>query len=755
MKINMFLKKSAVITIAIIGMQSCTSESPFSYEGEGTVSFRTEMYSDVAFETRDLDTQTKSSLEENLTIYIENSKGVIQRYIGKSSLPSSLTLPVGNYVIEGWTGDSASADFNKKFYRGYTPFEVKAGQNNTVKFDVNIANVIVSIDASEVDDDFLKDLKVEFNHTRGSLEFDNAKVTAGFKGYFMMPTNDNTLNYKVSLKGEDGNLVEREGTISNVERAHEYKLFLAVKEPENKTGSALIKIQIEDIPVLDQSMHIYPKPSFKATYGIGNDVIDLTQSQIECIDECYDLGLRIVGYGGLTNITMNFKDGFNSSDWSQVNGVNLKGSEKENAKSILTSKGIKIEEIENEITDYEQNIKEHVLRLNFSGADFLEKLEQIDTPYIIEVNAIDGRSYSNSIEISIARTEKAVTKNLVGSIEAPETSGKENPFAILTTSAELEGVIYSEEVQSYGIEYRIENSNSEFTQIFANGTRAENTSFKVKLEGLLPGTTYEYRAFADEFHESKTKKFTTEAKYLIPNANMNDWSTGSDKAYIPSNDGNVTFWDTGNHGSITLNKNLTTGDSNFDNGNMVAKLQSQFVNFLGIGKFGAGNLFVGKYVETNGTNGILQFGRQYNGSHPSALNVKVHYIPGQATKNTYNDKYIKQGEYDKGQIYIALTTAPIDIETADKESEAKLFNQYADEVLAYGELTFQSETQDTGLVETQIPFYYNDKAKTNAPVYLVIVCSASKYGDYFCGGVESTLYVDDFELEYGEIQWAD
>ena len=754
MKTNLihFLNMTVILGTLIFS-QSCTSETPFSSEGEGTISFRTEMYGDIAFETRTLDEQSKYALEEDLTIYIENSRGVIQRYKGKSSLPESLTLPVGSYAIEGWTGDSLSADFEKKFYRGYKQFNVEAGQNNTVAFNVNIANVIVSVDLSKVETE-LKDLKVKFNHTRGSLEFDNNTIAAGKKGYFMMPTGDNNLKYKVTVTGDDGNLIEKEGIINNVERAHEYSLQLAVEETENTNGGGLIQIQIKDIPVLDHQMDIYPKPSIKATYGVGQSIINLDEEQIDCSENCYDLGLRIVGYGGLSNLSLTFKDGF-GNEYDSVNGVNLKnnGSEKDDAKNTLTTHGITIEEVENDIEDYKQTVKENVVRFNFSGSQFFANLPQIDTPYIIEVNATDGRSYNSQATISIARTENAITKNLVGSIEAPDTYGSSDPFAILTTTAMLEGMVYSDEAKDYGIEYRIKDSGDAFTKVYPSLTRASGERFTVKLTGLKPGTTYEYHAFAEGYTESKNRIFTTEGKYLIPNADMSNWSTASDGAFVPSADGKVSFWDSGNHGSITLKVNLTTGDNSFIPGNTVAKLQSQFVNFIGIGKFGAGNIFTGRYVDTNGTNGVLQFGREYNASHPSALNVKVNYIPGVASNKTYNDKYIKQGEYDKGQIYIALTTAPIDIETSDKEADAKLFNKDAEEVIAYGEYTFESKTDSNGLVDLNIPFKYNNRSKSKAPKYLIIVCSASKYGDYFCGGVESTLYVDDFELEYGDIQW--
>lgn len=40
------------------------------------------------------------------------------------------------------------------------------------------------------------------------------------------------------------------------------------------------------------------------------------------------------------------------------------------------------------------------------------------------------------------------------------------------------------------------------------------------------------------------------------------------------------------------------------------------------------------------------------------------------------------------------------------------------------------------------------RVTNRVPTYIVIVCSASKYGDYFVGGRGSTLYVDEFSLDY-------
>ena len=42
-----------------------------------------------------------------------------------------------------------------------------------------------------------------------------------------------------------------------------------------------------------------------------------------------------------------------------------------------------------------------------------------------------------------------------------------------------------------------------------------------------------------------------------------------------------------------------------------------------------------------------------------------------------------------------------------------------------------------------------DYTTTNvAPTHLIVVCSASRYGDYFTGSSDSEMWVDDFELIY-------
>ena len=44
---------------------------------------------------------------------------------------------------------------------------------------------------------------------------------------------------------------------------------------------------------------------------------------------------------------------------------------------------------------------------------------------------------------------------------------------------------------------------------------------------------------------------------------------------------------------------------------------------------------------------------------------------------------------------------------------------------------------------------------TRTPKYIVLVAAASKYGDYFSGGVGRVLYVDEFSLVYDPAELAE
>jgi hypothetical protein len=95
-------------------------------------------------------------------------------------------------------------------------------------------------------------------------------------------------------------------------------------------------------------------------------------------------------------------------------------------------------------------------------------------------------------------------------------------------------------------------------------------------------------------------------------------------------------------------------------------------------------------------------------------------------------------------VYVALTdwTAPFEIRTNPKTRN--LFDKNADYVIAYGIVeTGKSIDQWT---EFTVELDYRDTNRK--PSYILIVSSASKYGDFFTGGSGSTLMIDNYWLEW-------
>ena len=102
-----------------------------------------------------------------------------------------------------------------------------------------------------------------------------------------------------------------------------------------------------------------------------------------------------------------------------------------------------------------------------------------------------------------------------------------------------------------------------------------------------------------------------------------------------------------------------------------ARLESKLAGVAGIGKLAAGNLFIGKYVGTRGTNGIVGFGRPFT-QRPVALKGWVKIYPWLITDvgtTQPTGMTIAKGDPDNGIIYVALGTwTPAEYGYCEKES---------------------------------------------------------------------------------------
>lgn len=307
------------------------------------------------------------------------------------------------------------------------------------------------------------------------------------------------------------------------------------------------------------------------------------------------------------------------------------------------------------------------------------------------------------------------------------------------TRATIEGRVTSG--VTLQIEYR-QQGNEEWTQLNENQIQRQGVSFVATLLGLQPETTYECRSIHNgEAHQ--TISFTTAGTPTLPNMNFDEWNLqGDDKRplWCPWKEGDDMFWDTGNHGATTVGPSNSVPTTETCNGQgFAALLESKYI----VIKFAAGNIFTGKYKSTDGTNGILDFGRPFSG-FPTKLRINYKCQTGEINKCA-SDKYRDLvGRPDSCQIYIALTDWDEPFEIRTRPSNLQLFDPNDPHVLAYAEI-IKGENVDNWTQE-DLELEWRDYKRT--PKYILIVASSSKYGDFFTGSDKSKLWVDNFELIY-------
>ncbi len=342
------------------------------------------------------------------------------------------------------------------------------------------------------------------------------------------------------------------------------------------------------------------------------------------------------------------------------------------------------------------------------------------------------------------------------------------------------------DISSLKFQYREKDTEAWTDAEATEETDEESNKFYTGKTGeLKPATKYEYRlASADgKSFTTPAEEFTTEAATVLPNSSFDGWSDASFKTYngVPypiaptetivygtSGDKSpISFWDSGNAGGAMAEKYPT--EKFEENGKTGAKLSSQFVGILGAGKFAAGNIYTGHYYYTSiwPMGAQIFFGQPFT-SRPTQLKGRFKYTRGTTIdygEDPYKSELSKSGG-DQCGLYIALTdneglecdgnkyAFEIDnLASADDADHFKYkntidFSEKNKNIVAYGTI---SETEAKGTGEWQdfvIDLKYRDL--TRVPKYIIVVASASKYGDYFTGSSGSVMYIDDFELVYGD-----
>lgn len=302
-----------------------------------------------------------------------------------------------------------------------------------------------------------------------------------------------------------------------------------------------------------------------------------------------------------------------------------------------------------------------------------------------------------------------------------------------------------------GCEYKKEG-DTDWTRVDASELTHDGGNFTARIIHLQANTTYVCRAYSGEEYGSEVS-FTTGEEATVPNMGFENWHQDG-KVICPWQEGEDSWWDTGNWGSTTLSEkdNITLSTEDIrtgSTGKFAAILKSQKI----VVKFAAGNLFIGEYKKTVGTNGILGFGRSFT-SCPTRL--KGYFKYQTALISEAIDKYASlKNQPDTCIVWVALgdwslqenpetgEKTAVEIQTESK-GNGKYFDKNDSHIIAYGEMTCGENVNEYTPFSIELEYRATDRK----PTALLIVCSASKYGDYFTGAPGATMWVDDFSLEY-------
>lgn len=314
-------------------------------------------------------------------------------------------------------------------------------------------------------------------------------------------------------------------------------------------------------------------------------------------------------------------------------------------------------------------------------------------------------------------------------------------FATLTASS-VSGIT---EGQTVSFEYRAQGTE-EWSSLAATSGDGKYTA---QVTGLTPGKTYEYQLVSEGATIGFVSSFTTETQVALQNGGFEDWYqdgkiwyAASKETYNASN----YMWDTSNPGGGAFGFNPTTSDAAVKHsGNSSAKLESQYA----VVKFAAASLYYGRFGKLIGMTGaVINFGQPFT-SRPTALHGYYQYAP--KAIDYVGDKQpagtVKKGDMDICAIYIALAKKQYSVDNTNPETFIDFNND--ENIIAYGELP-ASDCVATGDVWKEFTINLKYKSMTEKPTHLIIVCSSSKYGDYFTGGKGSVLRLDDFNLVYGD-----
>ena len=702
---------------------------------QGTLQLSVGMSDKITVASRTLSSEEQTQLEQACKVRIYNETSLVRKYEGTDNVPSSIPLMSGTYSVRVTAGDSVAASFDQRFFEGNEEFTITKGQQSPVEVKCGIANTVLAFTWDEsLKEAFEGDCQVTVTSATGELVYSSANADA--KGYFSLPADNRKLTCKFTATKLTGGTYEQTTELTDAQPATLYNMTCKYTATgQETTGGAWLTLSVDETPLSEET----------TTIGIKQRPVivckDADNIEYDLEQPMY-LATNTKGtYYLIVSTSSPLKGALLQNDRFTEFGVPANSMDLMN----LGGKDASVEA---------SGISLHAPNaiMETGGTWKIQFSEEL----IAKMTAQEGQVTTTLTATDKNGKQRMVTWNIVVS-NATVATTEAIPYEIWTSKATLHGKVTGTLASTPKFQYRVKGSGSSWTVVDADLTES---TFSKEITGLNPGTTYEYQAMDGTQASTVTCEFTTETTFQPDNASFEYTQTYKVSTILGNKDclffyqvGKEMWWDTGNTGSATAGKNLTTQDSNIKNsGNYSAKLASANI----MGTFAAGNLFTGKFLGTEDmTKGILGWGRPCT-SRPKALKVWVRYTPGTVDKG---DSHISNGETDKGIIYVAVGDWKSSDSTYGSEwpivvrtKGPVLFNPHDEGTIGYGEHIFTenygTETE-TSLKEITIPLDYEGYGGYNRkPETILIVASASQYGDYYEGSSSSVMWLDDMELIY-------
>lgn len=623
-----------------------------------------------------------------------------------------LKLVAGAYSIKVVSSDNKNAAWDKPYYSGSADVILKPEQKNTAEITCSIANTLVTVEFAEDTDNYFSDYYVTVdNGTSSPLIFQKSKGTLKGKAYFAVT---GELNWTLYMINKDGSVYKTEtASYKEVKPKQHYHLKFKLQTEKTPEGAGFFKIRLNDsytekVFPLDLDFNHLNKPMITADFELNNEISfskGSNLSRIITVNAPKGLKSLVLAHSDKSLLSMGLP---NYIELVDINDYN---------KSILSQQGINVETIA-------FGVQSAMLDLTV----FFSKLNIGTYKFVLLATDLKNNTATGKFNVNVL---SPVDAEAIGAVPWAK-------FAI------LKGIWFTNpRPESMKFQYK-KSTDSEWKD-YSGLVEYDDVKRLVtaELRGLESETAYAFKIVTDKEENTKVINFTTEKAETLHNLSFDKWyKEGS--CWYPNESSSYRVWDSANPGTSSLPfvGTVTTTPETSDlavtgEGKQAAKLQSTSI----AGFFAAGNIFIGKFVSTVGNKGAkLDWGYEFS-SRPLALKGYYKYNPEIINKASgiHSDK---QGQIDQCQIRILLTdwTGVFHVNSA----ENVFVNDDADYVIASASLT--SNEKMAAYKEFTLPLVY--KNKTKKPTFIVIVAAASRYGDYFTGGVGSTLLLDEFSLEY-------